>query len=188
MNTKKVKPIVQGAMIAGIYGVLAIVNLYTGSLFDVLFSYAMVLPMTWYSLEYSFKYSLSLLIASGVILFFVGELFFLFFSVPTLLMGIFYGYTLKKSISSRITNIGLLLISAVKNYFIFFVFGSMLGISVFEEGLEMYEMCIAIIPRLRNILSVNASFVIIWILIFVSEAYIVEIYSNWFLKRTLKKK
>lgn len=41
-NTKRM---VQGAMIAGLFGVLSLLNTYTGSLFDILICYVMVVPL-----------------------------------------------------------------------------------------------------------------------------------------------
>lgn len=188
MNTKKIKPIVQGAMLAALYGVLAIVNIYTGSMFDVLLAYIMVLPMSYYAREYSLKYSLLVAFASGVLLFMVGELFFLFFSIPTLLMGIFYGEALKRNLSNRATSIGLLCISAIKNFFVFFVFGSLLGISIWQEGMEIYQEVINLIPILKNIISPTVSFIILWVITFLCESYVVKVYSNLFLNRIMKKK
>ena len=51
-NTKKM---VQGAMIAAMFGVLSLLNTYTGSMFDVFICYVMVIPLVWYG------YTLSLI-------------------------------------------------------------------------------------------------------------------------------
>lgn len=188
MNTKKIKPLVQGAMLAALYGVLAIVNIYTGSMFDVLLTYIMVLPMSYYAREYSLKYSLLVVFASGILLFMVGELFFLFFSIPTLLMGVFYGESLKRKLSNQITSIGLLCISAVKNFFVFFIFGNLLGISLWKESMEIYQDIISFIPILKNIISPTISFILLWFIMFLCESYIVKMYSKLFLNRIMKKK
>lgn len=188
MQKIKVKAMVQGAMLVAVYGVLAIVNAYTGSIFDVMFSYVMVLPMTWYTREYSLKQSLVVVFASGVVLTMMPGLFFIFFSVPTLLMGIFYGEALKRGYTKKNTYIGLLIISAIKNYFIFFIFGSLLDISIMAEGIEMQQQILSMLPGLQNILTPMVIFILIWVFIFILEAYIVMAYSNLFLNRIMKKK
>ena len=187
MKTLKVKAIVQGAMIVAVFGVLAIVNAYTGSMFDIIFSYIMVLPMSWYTKQYSVKESLLVVFASGVVLSMMPGLFFVFFSVPTLLMGIFYGEALKKGYTKKCTYIGLLIISAIKNYFIFFIFGSLLGISIMEEGRELYQGFISLLPMLKNSVTPMLLFILQWVFIFITEAYIVMTYSSLFLNRIMKQ-
>lgn len=188
MNQKVIKPMVQGAVIVSVYAVLALVNLYTGSLLDVLLCYIMVLPMTWYTKTYSIKESVVVVLASFFVLMMVSEIFFVFFSVPTLIMGIFYGEALKRGLSTRNTYIGLLIISAIKNYFIFFILGNILGMSLQEEGIELYHEVLSLFPWLQNIITADGVFVLMWVFIFIFEAYIVMAYSNLFLNRIIKKK
>ncbi|MFV0394307.1 MAG: DUF2232 domain-containing protein [Coprobacillaceae bacterium] len=186
MNNNKVLPIVQGAMIASLYGVFSLLNTYTGSTFDIILSYIMVMPMLWYASEYSIKYTLSLYITSAVVVFIMGQLMFWSFSIPTLLLGVFYGIYQKHK--GKHMFIGLVITSAIKNSISFFIFGGMTGISVWQEGKEMYQMIIEFLPFLENIINVEISFIIMWILIFICEAYCIMMYGNLFLKRIIKKK
>ena len=55
MNNLKTKKLVQGAMIAGLFGVIALINTYTGGFFDIFFCYGMVSPLAWYGYHYSLK-------------------------------------------------------------------------------------------------------------------------------------
>lgn len=186
MKNNPVLPIVQGAMIASIYGVFGIVNTYTGSTLDIILSYIMVLPMLWYAYEYNLKYTLSLYITSVVVVFICSQLLFWIFSIPTLLLGVFYGIYKKRAGNHML--FGLFCISAIKNSISFFVFGGMMGISVFSEGKEIYQWVINLLPFLKDIISVEVSFLLLWLLIFICEAYCVMRYGDLFLQRIMKKK
>lgn len=45
MNGNKVKVMAQGAMLASLFGVLGVINLYTGSIFDIVLAYVMVIGL-----------------------------------------------------------------------------------------------------------------------------------------------
>lgn len=45
MGNVKIRKMVQGAMIAAIFGALSIFNTYTGSMFDIFICYGMVIPL-----------------------------------------------------------------------------------------------------------------------------------------------
>ena len=46
MNGNKVKVMAQGAMLASLFGVLGVINLYTGSIFDIVLAYVMAVSYT----------------------------------------------------------------------------------------------------------------------------------------------
>ena len=83
---------------------------------------------------------------------------------------------------------GLMIISAIKNFLIFFLLGGLLGINVYQEGLEMYREIISLIPMLKNILTPEVSFALLWIFLFISESYIVRVYSNIIVSKLMKRK
>ena len=89
MNGNKVKVMAQGAMLASLFGVLGVINLYTGSIFDIVLAYVMVIGLVYYTYLYDYRAGLSVLAVTFVILFLVGELFFTFYVTFTLVMGIF---------------------------------------------------------------------------------------------------
>lgn len=103
-------------------------------------------------------------------------------------MGVYYGYCLKCQKSKRVTRYGLILISVAKNILIFFVLGSMLGINVYQEGLEIYQWITSFIPFYQSLISPEISFILLWLLVFVSEAYIVIIYSGFIISKLMKRK
>lgn len=81
MNSGRIKMMTQGAMLASLFGVLGIINMYTGSLFDVLFTYVMVVILTYYTYIYDYQAGLIVLITTFFVLFLAGELFFTFLQV-----------------------------------------------------------------------------------------------------------
>ena len=186
MMNNKVKPMVQGAFLAAFNGVLGVLNIYLGQMFDVMFAYVMVLPMVYYSKHNRLSNSLLVMLVSFFVLFMVGELFFMLFATACLMMGVFYGEALKREWSKKRTFYGLTFLSAIKNGIIFFLLGELLGLSVFEEGIEIYEMMVGWIPIFNEMLSSTVVFVILWILVFLSEAKITMFYSDLFLHRIEK--
>ena len=171
MNGNKVKVMAQGAMLASLFGVLGVINLYTGSIFDIVLAYVMVIGLVYYTYLYDYRAGLSVLAVTF-----------------TLVMGIFYGYCLKHEKQKCFSKYGLMIISAIKNFLIFFLLGGLLGINVYQEGLEMYREIISLIPMLKNILTPEVSFALLWIFLFISESYIVRVYSNIIVSKLMKRK
>ena len=89
MSGSKVRIMAQGAMLASLFGVLGIINIYTGSFFDIIFAYIMVLGLTYYTYLYGYKAGSSVLAVTFVVLFLVGEMFFAFYATATLSMEYF---------------------------------------------------------------------------------------------------
>lgn len=102
--------------------------------------------MTWYTKTYRIKETFVVVFSSGVELLLVSQLLFIFYSILTLLMGVFYGEYLKREMSTKITYGVLLVLSAIKNYFIFFVLASVLGVSLEVEGIEIYHQILSLFP------------------------------------------
>lgn len=188
MNGSKVKMMSQGAMLASVFGVLGIINIYTGSIFDIIFAYVMAIGLVYYTYLYDYRAGLSVLAVTFVVLFLVGELFFTFYVTFTLIMGVFYGYCLKHQKSKGYSKYGLIIISALKNFLIFFLLGGLLGMNVYEEGMEMYREIIGFIPVLKGLLTPEITFILLWIFMFFCESYIIRIYSNLMMSKMMKRK
>ena len=92
MNGNKVKVMAQGAMLASLFGVLGVINLYTGSIFDIVLAYVMVIGLVYYTYLYDYRAGLSVLAVTFVILFLVGELFFTFYVTFTLVIKFNYSF------------------------------------------------------------------------------------------------
>jgi len=188
MSGNKVKVMAQGAMLASLFGVLGVINIYTGSFFDIIFAYIMVLGLTYYTYLYDYKAGLSVLVVTFVVLFLVGEMFFTLYAAVTLIMGVFYGYCLRNQKSKRFSKYGLMIISAIKNFLIFFLLGGLLGINVYQEGLEIYSDIIGVVPGLKSVITPEIAFILLWLFMFVCESYVVRVYSNILISKMMKRK
>lgn len=188
MSGSKVKIMAQGAMIASLFGVLGVINIYTGSIFDIIFAYIMVLGLVYYTYLYDYKAGLSVLAVTFVVLFLVGEIFFTLYASSSLLMGVFYGYCLRNRKSKRFAKYGLMVISAIKNFLIFFLLGGILGINVYQEGLEIYSDIMGVIPGLKNVFTPEITFCLLWLFMFICESYVVRVYSDILIGKMVKRK
>ena len=65
----KTNKLVQGALITALFGVLAVLNTMTGTMFDSLIGYGMAIPMAIYSYKTGLKEALMTSLASMVICF-----------------------------------------------------------------------------------------------------------------------
>lgn len=187
MSGNRIRIMSRGAMLASVFGVLGLVNIYTGSVFDIIFAYIMVLAIAYYTSLYDYKAGLSVMAVTFVILFLVGELFFAIYASITLSLGIFYGYCLYNNKSSNFSKYGLMLISAFKNFLVFFILGGLLGLNVYREGLEIYREIVGAIPLLKKIISPEITFVVLWLFMFICESYIVRSYFGMLIDRIGKR-
>ena len=88
MNTKK---LVQGAMIVALFGVMGILNVMTGTFFDSLIGYVMVIPLTWYGYQYDLKNNMIVSFASAAITLMQGMPYFFTIVVYSCILGCFIG-------------------------------------------------------------------------------------------------
>lgn len=188
MNRKKTDMMVKGAMVASLFGALGVINVYTGTMFDIIFSYVMVVFIVWYTVKYDYRYALLVTLCTGVILFLVGDLYFTFYSTLTLLLGIFYGYGLIKHKSDRYIDWGLRLLSTIKNGIVFVLLGGLLGLNAYQDCIEIYQDVLHFIPFVKNVISPHVAFVLLGMALIWSESYIVRWYSDFFMVRIAKIK
>ena len=91
----KTNKLVQGALIASLFGVLAVLNTMTGTMFDALIGYGMAIPVAIYSYKTGLKEALMTSAASMVIAFLFGTLSYVLIVLSSLGMGIVVGLCLK---------------------------------------------------------------------------------------------
>ena len=77
MNREKTKQMVIGALMAAVFGVLSVINVYTGTMFDILFIYLMTVALAYYTFRFNEKMAFLVWLTSTVVLFMTGELFLL---------------------------------------------------------------------------------------------------------------
>lgn len=151
-NTKKM---VQGAMIAAIFGALSLFNTYTGSMFDIFICYVMVIPLVWYGYTYTLKDNIIVCIVAMIVIAMMGLPFFVISSISSCLAGVFIGEALKRKAKKETILFGTLVITFLNNIFIYQVFSGLLGINFMAEMEEMYVTMIQPISALSDKISMD---------------------------------
>ena len=185
MNREKTKQIVTGAFMAALFGVLSVVNVYTGTMFDIIFIYLMTVALAYYTFKFNEKMAVLVLFTSTFILFLTGELFFTLYSFFTLPLGILYIYCTKKKIDGKWI---LRVYSMLKNYIVLFLLNSLLGLNTFTDAKDIYYSIVGLFPFLESDFLKNGMFIILWIVLSFSEVYIIKVYTNLFILRMNKNK
>ena len=196
MNREKTKQIVTGAFMAALFGVLSVVNVYTGTMFDIIFIYLMTVALAYYTFKFNEKMAVLVLFTSTFILFLTGELFFTLYSFFTLPLGILYIYCLKKNIDGKWI---LRVYSMLKNFVVLFLLNSscflnssfvnsLLGLNTFTDAKDIYYSIIGLFPFLESDFLKNGMFIILWVVLSFSEVYIIKVYTNLFILRMNKNK
>lgn len=185
MNREKTKQIVTGAFMAALFGVLSVVNVYTGTMFDIIFIYLMTVAIAYYTFKFNAKMAVLVLFTSTFILFLTGELFFTLYSFFTLPLGILYIYCIKKNIDGKWI---LRVYSMLKNFVVLFLLNSLLGLNTFTDAKDIYYSIVGLFPFLESDFLKNGMFIILWIVLSFSEVYIIKVYTNLFILRMNKNK
>ena len=185
MNREKTKQIVTGAFMAALFGVLSVVNVYTGTMFDIIFIYLMTVALAYYTFKFNEKMAVLVLFTSTFILFLTGELFFTLYSFFTLPLGILYIYCIKKNIDGKWI---LRVYSMLKNFVVLFLLNSLLGLNTFTDAKDIYYSIVGLFPFLESDFLKNGMFIILWIVLSFSEVYIIKVYTNLFILRMNKNK
>lgn len=182
-NTKKM---VQGAMLAAIFGVLSLFNTYTGSMFDILICYGMVVPVAWYGYHYGWKDNVIVCIVSMIVIAMVGLPFFVISSFSSCLAGVFIGEALKRKAKKGVILLGTFVVTLLNNIFIYEVFSGVLGMDLVTEMKESYQMMVEWMPSISSTLPQDAfisMIPIILILMSVFEMYIIVLLCQLILPR-----
>lgn len=185
MNREKTKQIVTGAFMAALFGVLSVVNVYTGTMFDIIFIYLMTVALAYYTFKFNEKMAVLVLFTSTFILFLTGELFFTLYSFFTFPLGILYIYCIKKNIDGKWI---LRVYSMLKNFVVLFLLNSLLGLNTFTDAKDIYYSIVGLFPFLESDFLKNGMFIILWIVLSFSEVYIIKVYTNLFILRMNKNK
>jgi len=172
-NTKKM---VQGAMIAAVFGMLSLLNTYTGSMFDIFICYAMVIPLVWYGYTYTIKDNIIVCFVSMIVIIMMGLPFFVISSFSSCLAGLFIGEALKRKAKKEIILFGTLIVTFLNNFLIYEVFAGLLGVNLVGEIQEMYQMLENMLPDIASHLSIDVFLSLIPIILLmtsVMEMYVI---------------
>ena len=143
---------------AALFGVLSVVNVYTGTMFDIIFIYLMTVALAYYTFKFNEKMAVLVLFTSTFILFLTGELFFTLYSFFTLPLGILYIYCIKKKIDGKWI---LRVYSMLKNYIVLFLLNSLLGLNTFTDAKDIYYSIVGVFPFLESDFLKNVSDVLL---------------------------
>lgn len=170
-NTRKM---VQGAMIAAMFGALSILNTYTGSMFDIFICYVMVIPLVWYGYQYSIKDNMIVCIVSMLVIAMVGLPFFIISSLSSCLAGLFICEALRKKAKKEVILVGVFITSFINNLLLYEVFAKLLDMNLVEEMKVMYQEIASVIPTITNQISLDT--VLSMIPLFLIVLSILEMY------------
>ena len=182
-NTKKM---VQGAMIAAIFGVLSLLNTYTGSMFDIFICYIMTVPMVWYGYHYGMKNNVILSIVALVVIALVGMPFFIVCSLTSCIIGIFLGEALQRQAKKSTILVVVFIASLLKNILVYQVFAGLFGIDIYMEISQIYKTLVELMPNMANQISIEmllSMIPIVFIILSVAEMYIIVMLCQIVLKR-----
>ena len=187
----KTNKLVQGAMIAAMFGVMSILNTMSGTMFDTLIGYFMVVPFVYYSYHSRLRESLIVALVSLFIVFLQGQLMFSLIALETCGFGIVIGECLKRKKSGGVMLFSSFIVSFIINILIYEVFAGVLGISMHREMVEMYDMIVKQVPTMKQRLSVTTFTSLIPLAILfmsVLESYVVILLTQVVLMRVVKNK
>lgn len=182
-NTKKM---VQGAMVAAIFGALSLFNTYTGSMFDIFICYAMVIPLAWYGYTYSVKDNMIVCIVSMFVIAMMGLPFFVISSFSSCLAGLFIGEALRRKASKEMILFGTFLVALLNNILLYEVFAGLLGINLIQEMTMSYQEICQWIPTISQTISLDTflSFIpIVLIIMSIMEMYVIVLLCQLTLSR-----
>lgn len=174
MNSRKTKGIVQGAMIAALFGALSLFNTYSGGLIDSLICWGMVVPIAWYGYQYSLKENIIVFIVSMIIILIFGIPSFIISSFSSCLIGIYLGECLKRKAKKEVIILGVLVVCIINNVLIYQVFSGLLGIDVVSEFTVTYNEILKMKPDLNISLDFMLSLIPLTILLMSAlEMYVI---------------
>lgn len=151
MNSMKTKSMVQGAMIAALFGALSLFNTYTAGFIDIFICYFMVVPLAWYGYQYDISSNFLVVVTSLIVIFITGMPYFFISSIASCFIGMFLGECLKRKAKKSTILLGTLIICFINNILIYQVFNGLLGIDMIREMTEMYNDIKAIVPMFNSI-------------------------------------
>lgn len=166
-NTKRM---VQGAMIAALFGALSLINTYTGSLFDIFICYGMVIPIVWYGYTYDIKSNIIVCIVSMFVIMMMGLPFFIISSFSSCLAGLFIGEALRRKAKKETILLGTFGVSLLNNVLIYEVFSGLLDVDLVSEMTSMYQGMVEVVPDFAQVISLDMTLSLIPIVLILTSA------------------
>lgn len=139
MQHGKTKALTMGAMISALYGCMALLNTYTGSLFDIYFCYFMVFPLVYYGYQYGWKNNVLVAVSSFVIIALFGVPFYLVFGTGCLIQGVFLAEGIRRKKTSMDLFVEMTLLAILKYVLMVTLFQGFIGMNFLAELNEMIQ-------------------------------------------------
>ena len=186
MRSSQTKKMVQGAMIAAIFGVLSLFNTYTGSFFDIFICYGMVVPLVWYGYHYDLKDNMMVCFVSMIVIAMMGVPFFVISALSSCFAGLFIGEALKRKAKKGTIMLGTVVVTFINNILIYEVFSGFLGVNLIGELTESYQMLVDVFPQFASYMSMDIvlSFIpLLMLIVSVLEMYVIILLCQLILAR-----
>ena len=145
----KTNKLVQGALIASLFGVLAVLNTMTGTMFDSLIGYGMAIPMVFIAIRQDLRSFNDFSCFYGHCLP-IWTLSYVLIVLSSLGMGTVVGLCLKNKAKKETMLVLGATFFFLSDFLYFYVFSGVLGINLIAESKEMYNQIIATVPSLSN--------------------------------------
>lgn len=137
MGNRKTTEIVYGAMMLAIYGLLMILDTYTGAMLNVLLYYLMPLPFVVYGLKFGMKMTGCVGIAALIIGLMLGLPETIFFSFSAIIISLVLLHGIIKKRDGGLLFIEVMVVTTLAQVLSLTAFASLLGYSLTEELAEI---------------------------------------------------
>ena len=189
MQFNKTKKLVDGAIIAAIFGALFLVDLYLGGIFGYYLSLILPVLIVWYGERYDFKDMMALVVAVLCVTFFITSFMNLYYAVSSLLAGIVIACCIKKKTSSTTIFFSTTTIMLISNILLYTVFAGIFDMDLIGELTEIYQQLSLFLSRylsegtfmtLDQLLQYAPLFIL---MIAIVEAYLILLFMSLILPR-----
>lgn len=133
MRKNEVQRTVFGAMILALFGLLLVLDTYTGSLLNVLFYYIMPLPFIVYTLRYGISATLVVMCGAIILSLLLAVPETIFFCVSAMAVSLVIDIGLVKNMSGSTVFFLTMVVTIISQYLSLRVFAAWLGYDVKEE-------------------------------------------------------
>ncbi len=151
----KTRQLVEGAMIAALFGLVSILNSYSAGMMDSLIGYFMVVPIAWYGYRYNLKDNMIVAFVSVLIVIFTGLPMFIFIAIYSSMFGLFLGESLKRKLKKEWILLGGFIVSFIANIMLYEVLSGLFGIDLIAQLTQSYKNAIEFWPSLKKHISLS---------------------------------
>ena len=140
LMNQRTQELTYGAMLSAVFGLLLLVNRQTGGFFEEMVFYVLPIPMAVFTLRFGWKKSVPVFVCMGLLAFFLGTPYTLFYALCDALIGIVLGTCLKERVSGSRTQLLIMVLCAAASVLSSVTLASLFGIDMRGEILEMQGM------------------------------------------------